>query len=132
MTSRLRRVAATNTVGADALVDAGDDAMTTQPDDDFDPFAAGELSHLAPITPEQEEIWLSIELGGVPANLAYNQPFELSLRGELDAGALRRALDSLVLRHEALRSTLGANGEDLCVAATAAFPLDVLDLSLES
>ena len=60
--------------------------------DDFDPFAGGELSHTAPVTPEQEEIWLSIQLGGTPANLAYNQPIALELRGELDVGALREAL----------------------------------------
>jgi amino acid adenylation domain-containing protein len=39
------------------------------------------------------------------ASKAYHVPWGLHLRGELDAAALRRALDRIVARHEALRTT---------------------------
>src|SRR4051794_33575251 len=94
-------------------------AMT---EDDFDPFAGGELSHTAPVTPEQEEIWLSVQLGGTPASLAYNQPIAFVLRGDLEIAALRRALDRLVERHEALRMTFSPDGASMCVAASLAMP----------
>src|ERR1700731_1878655 len=43
---------------------------------------------------------------------AYHIPFGLHLRGELNRAALRRALDRIVARHEALRTTfVSVNGE---------------------
>ncbi|MDB4995395.1 MAG: Amino acid adenylation, partial [Myxococcaceae bacterium] len=90
--------------------------------DDFDPFAGSALTHTAPVTPEQEEIWLSIQLGGTPASLAYNQPIAFELRGALDVPALRHALDRLIERHEALRITLSPDGAALCVAEKIAMP----------
>ncbi|HEU4538427.1 MAG TPA: condensation domain-containing protein, partial [Polyangiaceae bacterium] len=41
---------------------------------------------------------------------AYNVPTALRLRGELDAGALARALAALAARHEALRTTFDERG----------------------
>jgi arthrofactin-type cyclic lipopeptide synthetase C len=43
---------------------------------------------------------------------AYHMPFGLRLRGNLDRGALRRALDGVVARHESLRTRfVGVGGE---------------------
>ncbi len=97
--------------------------------DDFDPFAGGEISRTAPITPEQEELWLSVQLGGAPANLAYNQALSLRLVGALDIESLRASLAMLALRHEALRMTISGDGASLCVAAQSAVPLAESDLS---
>ncbi len=97
--------------------------------DDFDPFAAGEISRTAPITPEQEELWLSVQLGGEPANLAYNQAIALHLEGALDVARLRTALDTLGQRHEALGITLSGDGASLCVAADFALTLSESDFS---
>ncbi len=97
-------------------------------EDDFDPFAGGEVSRTAPLTPEQEEIWLSIQFGGLEANLAYNEALAITLRGGLDRPALRRALDGLIQRHEALRATLSGDGASLCILSSTAMPLEEQNL----
>ncbi len=97
--------------------------------EDFDPFAGGEIGRTAPITPEQHELWLSVQLGGSPANLAYNLALEFSLGGPLDSDLLARCLDELVLRHEALRITLSGDGAQLCIAPTGKMALIEKDLS---
>ncbi len=51
----------------------------------------------------QQRLWFLEQLGG--AGAAYHVPLGVRLRGALDGGALRRALDRVVARHEALRTT---------------------------
>ncbi|HEX8189578.1 MAG TPA: amino acid adenylation domain-containing protein [Pyrinomonadaceae bacterium] len=51
----------------------------------------------------QQRLWLLDRLA--PGSAAYNLPAAVRLRGPLDAGALGRALDEVVARHEALRTT---------------------------
>ena len=51
----------------------------------------------------QQRLWFLEQLGGMGA--AYHIPMRLRLRGALDRGALVRALDRIVARHEALRTT---------------------------
>ncbi|HVG91856.1 MAG TPA: condensation domain-containing protein, partial [Alphaproteobacteria bacterium] len=54
------------------------------------------------------------------ASRAYHVPWGLHLRGELDAAALRRALDRIVARHEALRTTFAVlDGEPVQRIASA-------------
>jgi amino acid adenylation domain-containing protein len=95
---------------------------------EFDPFATGEILATAPSTEAQREIWTSIQLGGDPANCAYNEAVSLRLHGPLDEAALERALGRLVERHEALRSTFSADGVTLCVLAPAPVRLTLVDL----
>ncbi len=98
-------------------------------EEDFDPFARGEIARVAPVTPEQQELWLSVELGGTAANLAYNQALALTLTGNLDVELLGRCLDELVERHEALRTTLSGDGAKLCVAGAGSMALAHEDVS---
>lgn len=72
----------------------------------------------APSTEPQREIWLAAQLGP-EASLAYNESISLDLRGELDVGALRRAVRELPARHDALRSTFSGDGLTLQIAAEA-------------
>ncbi len=51
----------------------------------------------------QQRLWFLEQLGALGA--AYHIPMRLRLRGELDREALVRALDQIVARHEALRTT---------------------------
>src|SRR5262245_47554911 len=51
----------------------------------------------------QQRLWFLAQLEG--ASEAYHIPGGLRLRGDLDRRALRRALDRIVSRHEALRTT---------------------------
>jgi amino acid adenylation domain-containing protein len=59
----------------------------------------------------QQGIWLMDQLQ--PGNTAYNLPAAIYLKGNLDAEALRSAVQELVQRHEVLRTqfTAGADGE---------------------
>ncbi|HEY2550764.1 MAG TPA: amino acid adenylation domain-containing protein, partial [Streptosporangiaceae bacterium] len=60
----------------------------------------------APLSYGQEQLWFIDRLA--PGRATYNIPLAVSLTGLLDAGALGRAIDRLVARHEALRTRLAA------------------------
>ncbi|MFG1780772.1 amino acid adenylation domain-containing protein, partial [Micromonospora sp. NPDC049048] len=59
----------------------------------------------------QRRLWFLERLGGL--GHTYHMPLALELAGWLDHGALRAALDSLVDRHEALRSRIVPAGSDV-------------------
>src|SRR3569833_4782178 len=62
-----------------------------------------------PATQPQREVRLADRLG-VEFSLAYNESVSISLQGELDPAVLRRSLQELPRRHDALRSTFTADG----------------------
>ena len=90
-----------------------------------EPLAAPALSFA------QERLWFLEQLGGLGAT--YHVPWRLRLRGALDAGALRRALDRIVARHEAWRTTLvavdGVPRQVIQPAAASQFALTEHDLT---
>lgn len=97
---------------------------------EYDPFATPALARVVPSTEAQREIWLAAKQGDAPS-LAYNEAVALALRGPLDRGALRAALQDLVARHDALRATFGPDGQTFCVAADLALELPDIDLSTQ-
>lgn len=68
----------------------------------FSSMEKGERPELLPLSLAQRGLWFIAQMEG--ASAAYNIPCELRLRGRLDKDALRRALDSIIARHEALRT----------------------------
>ena len=99
---------------------------------DFDPFSDGELLLTAPATESQKEIWASVQMGD-GANCAYNQSQSLRLKGNLDVEALQSAIQQLVQRHEALRTTFSTDGNTLCIVASLRIEIPIVDLcGLES
>jgi len=58
-----------------------------------------------PLSFAQQRLWFLAQMEGVSE--AYHIPGGIRVRGALDRGALRRALDRLTIRHEALRTTCG-------------------------
>ncbi len=68
-------------------------------------------------------------LGGDDANRSYNESISLRFTGFLDRYALERALSTLLVRHEALRSVFSADGKTICIQAEPSAHLDVRDLS---
>lgn len=95
---------------------------------DFDPFAEGDLLLTAPATESQKEIWASVQLGS-DANCAYNESVSLQLTGELKLEALRSAVQKLIDRHEALRTTFSPDGNHLCIAGALEIEISLIDLS---
>ncbi|MEA2616559.1 MAG: hypothetical protein QOE72_2342 [Chloroflexota bacterium] len=95
---------------------------------DHDPFAGPALALTAPVTPSQQELWTAARMGP-EASCAFNESNTLRLAGRLDVGALRGALDDLVQRHEALRTTLSGDGRTLCIAASTPLEIPLVDLS---
>ncbi|GAA5076119.1 non-ribosomal peptide synthetase [Lysobacter panacisoli] len=107
------------------VLDKAGGASTTV---DYDPFADGPLSRVAPTTEPQREVWLADRLGR-DASLAYNESISLDFRGPLDVAALRSALNALVGRHDILRANFGPDGKTLCVGDARDIELPLIDLS---
>ncbi|HEX8274758.1 MAG TPA: amino acid adenylation domain-containing protein [Longimicrobiaceae bacterium] len=61
-----------------------------------------------PLSFAQQRLWFIDQLE--PGSAAYNVPQARRLRGALDVGVLRRALDETVRRHESLRTTFHRAG----------------------
>lgn len=95
---------------------------------DYDPFADAALARVVPATASQREIWLAAKLEQ-EASLAYNESVSIRLSGELDVVALQAALQGVVDRHEALRATLSADGNELCIATHVELECVADDLS---
>lgn len=95
---------------------------------DYDPFAGGELARVVPTTESQREIWLADQLSR-DASLAFNLSVSLRFTGALDADALRRALQDLVDRHDALRACISSDGQSLSVLQRFGLPLPTRDLA---
>ncbi len=95
---------------------------------EFDPFAGAAVERVIPTSEAQREVWLADKLSR-DASLAFNESVSLMMRGRLDRRALQGALDSLLVRHDALRATISPDGTELLVNATTGLALGFVDLS---
>ena len=77
----------------------------------------------------QERQWYLWQLD--PQSTAYHIPVALRLRGPLDVVALQRAFDTLIARHETLRTTFVQQGEQLVqrIAPAASLKIEAESLS---
>ncbi|UOZ05563.1 amino acid adenylation domain-containing protein [Amycolatopsis sp. WQ 127309] len=84
-----------------------------------------------PLSSGQRSLWFLDSFA--PGTATYNIPWALRLRGPLDVGLLQRCLDTVVQRHEALRTTFsGASGEPRQVVHPAVpVPIREYDVSAE-
>ncbi|MFD0751104.1 amino acid adenylation domain-containing protein [Mucilaginibacter calamicampi] len=97
---------------------------------DFNPFAeAQEIEKIIYTNEAQKEIWLACIVGGEEANLSYNESASLEIKGDLNFAAFTRAVEDLVLRHEALRATISPNGEMLVLYKNFPIDLKLTDIS---
>jgi amino acid adenylation domain-containing protein len=83
---------------------------------DFNPFEEGKAIEKITFTNDsQREIWVSCIFGGEEANLSYNESVSLEFNGRFDFDCFSKAIKNLILRHEALRSTVSPDGEKLII-----------------
>ena len=91
-------------------------------------------SERAPLSYSQRRLWAIDQSQGSSAE--YNMPQALRLRGKLDVDALRRALQSIVDRHESLRTHFGEEqGQSVQIIApslTVEIPMEDLSLLPET
>ncbi|WEV29237.1 amino acid adenylation domain-containing protein [Streptomyces sp. 71268] len=82
----------------------------------------------APLPALLRPLWLASRVAADSA--LYNEPAAFVLRGPLDTGALRRALDAVYERHAALRTVVVGDDHDprIAVLAPHPFPLEERDL----
>src|ERR1700728_3798001 len=83
-----------------------------------------------PLSFAQQRLWFLAQMEGVSE--AYHIPFGLRLKGDLDRAALRRALNRVVVGHEALRTTFvfvdEEPGQPIAAAEASGFLLVEHDL----
>jgi natural product biosynthesis luciferase-like monooxygenase protein/amino acid adenylation domain-containing protein/FkbM family methyltransferase len=93
------------------------------------PLVPVDRSGPLPLSFAQRRMWWAHHLQGAPES--YNLSVGLRLAGALDAEALRRALEGVVARHEALRTRFAeVDGQPVQIVEPAApFELPVIDLS---
>ena len=90
-------------------------------------LALAETPTQVALTEPQREIFLAAALND-DANRAFNESLTLHLRGHLRKNDLASALTAAVERHDALRSTISADGEWLNIANSANVSIDFVDL----
>ncbi len=84
-----------------------------------------------PLTESQQEVLLVCQQSPT-ANSAFNETWTLQLQGPLDLTALRQSIQTIVDRHDALRSTFSATDETVTVAPTLQLEVPFTDLSMLS
>ncbi|MEZ4270062.1 MAG: condensation domain-containing protein [Myxococcota bacterium] len=97
---------------------------------DYDPFAGEALLGTAPSTAAQREIWAAVQMGD-EASCAFNESNRIIFKGTLQVDALAQAWQSVVDRHEALRTTFSADGMTLLVSGSRPIQMPVVDLSTQ-
>ena len=95
--------------------------------DDPNPAATiGEFR--VPSTESQRGIWLACQMSAT-ASCAFNETCTFRLRGPLDLPALRRTVQTLLDRHESLRSVFDVTGEYQVIRPIVAADVPITDLS---
>jgi natural product biosynthesis luciferase-like monooxygenase protein len=88
----------------------------------------------APLSYGQQRLLFMDQFLGDEARAMYNMPGRLHCAGDLDVHTLERAVQTLIRRHEILRSTFSMTGAMGCqeVHEPAAFAIPIVDLTSEA
>lgn len=101
-----------------------------RPGPDTHSIQAADRRQPLPMSFDQERVWLLQQT--LPAPAAYNEPAAYRLQGSLDAGRLKACFQTLLERHEALRTALvweeGEMRQQIWPANRAELPWEVVDL----
>ncbi|MEB2782616.1 amino acid adenylation domain-containing protein [Algoriphagus sp. C2-6-M1] len=88
-----------------------------------------QISRVIPSTASQIEIWLSCQLGGKEANMAYNESMSIKLHGELEILYLKTAFHTVIQRHEGMRATFTPDGDQMIIFSSFHLPLRFRDIT---
>ncbi|MBS1973319.1 MAG: amino acid adenylation domain-containing protein, partial [Bacteroidetes bacterium] len=84
---------------------------------------------IIPAIEPQVEIWVACVLGGEDANRAYNISLSEKLYGLLDKPAMERAMQEVINRHDALRTTFSEDGKSMQIFSKWKLNLRFEDIS---
>ena len=92
-------------------------------------LVARQRPDVLPLSFAQERLWFLDQLE--PGSATYNMPAALRIRGRLDVEALRRSIETIVERHEVLRTTFVSEGGEPVqkIHAPAVWLLPCIDLA---
>lgn len=82
-----------------------------------------------PSTDGQKGLWTLAQMGA-ELSRAYNESVNLRMRGPCDIGAMRRAIQRLVARHAALRTTFSPDGQYQRISPALEISVPLIDFSL--
>ncbi len=83
---------------------------------------------MIPLTHGQREIW-SASTGTPEASAAHQLCIAVDLEGDVNIDALQLAVNQVVVRHEALRCTVKADGTEMICHSTIRLDVPVVDFS---
>ena len=84
-----------------------------------------------PLTEAQKQLWLLAQIGD-EGSLAYRVSTTLELRGPFHLAAMRQAVQKLIKRHEALRTTISRAGDVQYVWPALSIDVPLIDLENEN
>ncbi|MFL1420255.1 condensation domain-containing protein, partial [Pseudomonas fildesensis] len=91
--------------------------------------AARQEGESLPLSYAQERQWFLWQLD--PVSAAYHIPGVLRLNGHLDKAALQRSFDSLLARHESLRTRLHLEGENRSQVVLAQTQIEIVESAVD-
>jgi glutamate-1-semialdehyde aminotransferase/acyl carrier protein len=87
-----------------------------------------EVSYTAPLTEGQKGLWILTRMGGEAA-FAFNESIALRLIGRFRVEAMRQAFQTVIGRHDSLRTSFSGDGDQLSVFSSVSLPIPVVALS---
>ena len=84
--------------------------------------------YIIPITKEQEKIYISSQIEK-DKGVAFNESIALELKGDLDVNSLKKSLEEIVARHDALRTVISKDGRSQIVNKSVEVKLYIDELS---
>ncbi|BAY34383.1 amino acid adenylation domain-containing protein [Nostoc carneum NIES-2107] len=82
-----------------------------------------------PLTAAQKELWFLAQMGD-KASRAYNESRYIHLRGAFNFSALHQAIQAIINRHEALRTTFSPKGDEQIIHPSLTIDIPISDLSI--
>jgi len=99
---------------------------------DYNPFEGIEIAYTLPTTEPQKEIWLACLFGDTDANKAYNESINLTLSGSVNIENLTTACNTVMQRHDVLRSAFDATGETMIIFRIPTAKINYYNLQQQS